>query len=56
MTPNITFTAVCGLLKLIKRPLDLGGLVGECNNIRGESELRGDSSLVSTPCAMWGGL
>lgn len=44
------------LLMVVKRPLDLGGLVGECNNIRGESELRGDSSSVLTPCAMWGGL
>ena len=44
------------LLMLVNRPIDLGGLVGECNNIRGESELRGDSSSVSTPCAMWGGL
>lgn len=45
-----------GMLQIVKRPPDLGGLVGECNNIRGESELRGDSSSVSTACAMWGGL
>ncbi len=45
-----------GMLQIVKRPPDLGGLVGECNNFRGESELRGDSTAVSTPYAMWGGV